>query len=254
MFKKISQSFPWFEIVLIALIFFAVLGFMLFGYEKTAKGEEIASPLDKLGTRNDGELLPHKAELAMTDIDDFPFKYFIQPNIFVGASEYEAAVKKIKTSLPPGAFTTERPKADLVIWINESDFTAPGAISVNWRNQPLYLWRCIIENSAEAIVLKKEEEFFKEPAEKERKIIEGLGVSIKKMPHIFEKDFYRFLLRLRLHPDTIKLMRQVERLEIGVRVGDDSKYLGDFAIVDYRSNFDTLNDFLLNSILSRKIE
>lgn len=175
-----------------------------------------------------------KVDTPMTE----PYHYFVGTS-FIAEDEYQVGLRKVQRL--PGLVVSKE-KADVVIAISSGNCVIPGLISIDYREDASSIVNFILTNTVEAIILQKEEATFSELAlELESKFAKENVFIRRAWLWLSSKDYYRFLLRLRTSPESIRLMQESDTKWIAGEKFDS------YNKIDSQANFKEINDFLLRS-------
>ena len=175
-----------------------------------------------------------------TDKITEPYHYFVLSSYYIETAKYQAGLRKVLLCLP--GLVDSKEKADVDIAISLGNCVLPGRICIDYREDASSIANFILTNTAEAVILQKEEATFSELArELESKFAQENVFICRAWLWLSAKDYYRFLLRLRTNPESIRLMQKSGTKWIAGEKFDS------YNKINSRADFKEINDFLLKS-------
>ncbi len=167
--------------------------------------------------------------------------YFIRPALWESEENAHIVKNKLLTQFCKEAIVDSRESADVIIVVSTSYSTIPGSIFVDYRDSAANLAQYIVSHTVEAILCQKEEEVFAPLTKTLESRFAKNGIFLRKALWLSERDYYKFLLRLRSNPKTQNLVKQLgSLLVIDYKF---SSYSGVLRIA-FDENFETINNFL----------
>lgn len=196
-----------------------------------------------------GESLSKSDPIVSSSVIVNDYRYFVRS--FAGVSDVarDVVVEKLRERISSESIVYSLGEADVVIVADPFDYNViAGTIYVKYTDGADEIISYIAAHTVDAIVQQKEEYAFGPLARELQGKLKNQGVSIRNAVWTPEKDYYRFLLGLRMQPEAVDLMRQVEQ-----QIIVDKEFSSDYGIrINGRADFTEINDFLKQFLLSTR--